>query len=346
MKENMLRHKIAVGGFALVLVMVVVTGFHSAAKPDNAVIEIAARQSAQIARSISHKVEVTLAKQANLASTIAGEKSVMDAADKVKLAGAAAAGWEIEAANAYLEQVMTNSSGNYEGLSLLNANGGVITGVQGGLDPGSNPFAREAFDTARTGKVGIGSPVKSEETGSVVVHICAPILNARGEFVGGISAAVNIGFLLERINNTRFGETGYAFMVDKKGKVIGHPGQDLMPSMNLTAEKETKNVGQGMISQKTGMESYTYRGEKRHVGFTPVELAGWSVGFTRNSAEMVTSSRLIGYTLGFMGMILLCLTMGTSLLPHLRRMTFHADPVVAGLREGIKHATSAAFRIY
>lgn len=331
MKKNIFLYKMAIGGLILVMVLVVAMGFRSARKPANEVIEIAARQSTEIVRNVSHKVQVVLAKEVNLASTVASDRGVVDAADRVKLAGTAVAGSEIGAANTYLEQVMKNANGNYEGLALLNADGGVITSVRGGLDPGRGASSREAFNTAKTGKVGIGSPVKSEKTGSVVVQICAPVFNARGEFVGGINAMVNIGFLIDRINSTKFGETGYAFMVDRKGTVIAHPRQDLMLGMNLIAEEELKNVGHGMISQKKGTEFYTYRGEKRHIGFAPVELAGWSVGFTRNTAEMTASSRSTGYTLGLMGIILLCIALAAAIPLHPRRFASPVDPAVTSV---------------
>ena len=177
-KKNTLRFKMAVGGIILVMVPIVVIGIISAVKSSNAIHGISEEQSIQLARSISGTVQLSLAAEANLASAISVEKSITDATDKVKQGGTAAAGPEIAAASAYLSQVMKKVGGNSEGISLLDANSVVFADGQGGASAGINASDREAVKISKTGKVGIGSPVKSKRTGNIIVQICAPVFNA------------------------------------------------------------------------------------------------------------------------------------------------------------------------
>ena len=341
MRKSTLRFKMALGGIILVLVPIAVIGVFSAVKSSNVIQEMSAQQSIQIAKSLSGMVQLVLQEEMNLATAIAVEKNVIDAADKAKQGGADV---ETAAASAYLSQVMKKVGNNYEGITLLDANGVVFADGEGGTNKGINASEREAFKIAKTGKVGVGSPVKSKRTGNVIVQICAPVFNAQGEFTGAVLNLMKIGFLTDQLNNVKLGETGYAFMADKTGMMIAHPQKDLILSLNLTAQEELKNIGTAMTSQKTGTAFYTYQGVNKHIGYTPIEMTGWSVGVTQNSAELMSMARSIAYFIGIMGIIFLFVTAAIVLL-YSRRMTNPINRVVTGLKEGAEQVASAASQI-
>jgi methyl-accepting chemotaxis protein len=344
MKKSALRFKMAIGGIILVLIPIAVIGTFSAVKSSNAIEAMHEQQSIQIARSLSGMVQLVLQEEMNLATAIAVEKSVVDAADKVKQGGAPSAGSEIAAASAYLAQIMKKSGSNYDGLTLLGADGVVFADGQGGADAGINASEREAFKIAKTGKVGVGSPVKSKRTGNIVVQVSAPIFNSQGEFTGAVNNMIKIGFLTDQINSVKLGETGYAFMADKTGLVIAHPRKDLILTLNLTAQEELKNIGAAMTSQKTGAAFYTFQGADKHIGYAPIELTGWSIGVTQNTAELMSAARSIAYFIAIIGILFLVVAAAITLL-YSTRLTHPINRAVAGMKEGAGQVSSAASQI-
>jgi methyl-accepting chemotaxis protein len=339
-KKGSLRFKMAVGGIILVLIPIAVIGIFAALKSSNAIKEISEQQSIQIAKSLSGMVQLVLQEEMNLVVAVAVDKSVVDAADKAKQGGGDA---ETAAASAYLSQIMKKAGGNYEGLTLLNANGVVFADGQGGADKGINASEREAFKIAKAGKVGIGSPVKSKRTGNIIMQICAPISNAQGEFTGAVLNLIKIGFMTDQINSVKLGETGYAFMVDKTGMTIAHPNKDRILSDNITTHAELKNLSSAMTSQKTGTETYDDQG-KKHVGFAPVELTGWSVGVFQTETELMAAARSIAYFIGIMGIIFLAVAVAAVML-YSTRLTHPIHRAVAGMKEGAGQVASAASQI-
>jgi hypothetical protein len=156
-KKGSLRFKMAVGGIILVLIPIAVIGIFAALKSSNAIKEISEQQSIQIAKSLSGMVQLVLQEEMNLVVAVA-----VDAADNAKQGGGDA---ETAAASAYLSQIMKKAGGNYEGLTLLNANGVVFADGQGGADKGINAseqassleemssMTRQSADNANQAKV-------------------------------------------------------------------------------------------------------------------------------------------------------------------------------------------------
>ncbi|MCE5282533.1 MAG: Cache 3/Cache 2 fusion domain-containing protein, partial [Deltaproteobacteria bacterium] len=340
MKSQTLRSKMIVGGMVLVLVPIVVIGLFAAWKSSTSIKDIYGGQTVQIAKSLTGTVQIFLKEEMSLASSMAVEKSVVDAARKVGQGGVASAGPEIEAASAYLSRVQKRIGENYEGFTLLGPDGVVFADGEGGVNKGINASEREAVKIAKTtGKIGIGSPVRSKRTGNIIFQVCAPIIDSQGQYHGAILNLIKIGFLTEQINSVKVGKTGYAYMVDKAGTIIVHPNKDFLLSLNFLAKEELKELGNQMIAQKTGNLDYFFQGETRHAGFAPVEMTGWSIGVVQNHSELAAITNALTLFIALSGLIFLVLTAAIILIAA-RKLTEPINRVVTGLSESAGQVAS------
>ena len=140
----------------------------------------------------------------------------------------------------------------------------------------------------------------------------APFFDASGNNVIGVATA-DIAFsqTQEIINNIQVGETGYAFLLDPNGVIlgIGENGgtyQVMVDSMGQLAEssnsKDWESLVKSMTNGETGFKSAVdIQGRSMFVSYTPVGLeTRWSLGLAYPQDELFKKSvdlqnALIGY---------------------------------------------------
>lgn len=138
--------------------------------------------------------------------------------------------------------------------------------------------------------------------GGEVIVVAAPILGTAGDFRGIIRGGFNLrgrvntqetggdGFnpaprrLGEEIRNLKIGDTGYAYLVDRNGRVIYHPeealiGQDFSGRQAVDRLKHGEVVG-AFVSQETSRERFV-------VGFANLPATGWGLVICEPWAEVV-----------------------------------------------------------
>ncbi|HON23290.1 MAG TPA: methyl-accepting chemotaxis protein [Syntrophales bacterium] len=86
------------------------------------------------------------------------------------------------------------------------------------------------------------------------------------------------------------GKTGYPFLINKAGIVIAHPKKEFILELDLTKEAGMKEIIGKMTTGQKGSESYVFKGDRKICGFAPVEMTGWSLGFTQNADEFLADA--------------------------------------------------------
>jgi len=83
---------------------------------------------------------------------------------------------------------------------------------------GDRDYVVKAFN----GEVNISDVIISRVTNSAVIMLAAPIY--QDNEIAGVLIARRPGTALSDVTNAvRFGENGYAFLVNKEGNIIAHP---------------------------------------------------------------------------------------------------------------------------
>ena len=197
-------------------------------------------------------------------------------------------------------------------------------------------------------------------SGEEAIVVAVPILGTEGDFRGVIRGGFNLGeqiastpevirddFSLSRrrlgqeIRNLKIGDKGYAYLVDRNGRVIYHPegtpiGQDFSYRRAVDRLKHGEQVG-AFVSQEPGGEHFV-------VGFANLPVTGWGLVIREPWAEVVAP---IKSYLRLVALVLLAaLTLAAFLISlGVRRISEPISDLVYQTRQVAKGDYSAQVRL-
>ncbi|WP_053955511.1 methyl-accepting chemotaxis protein [Inediibacterium massiliense] len=158
--------------------------------------------------------------------------------------------------------------------------------------------SREYYKVALQGKRGVMEPTVSinpDDHGGLVMVYAVPIYD-HGVMTGVLVAIGDGNFLSNITNNITFGETGYAYMINKNTKLIAHKDKNLVIEgirilERAQKDKEWESIAeqsQNMINEKIGFGEYEFKGEELYAGFSHIENTDWIVVITVQKSEMLS----------------------------------------------------------
>ncbi|HPJ95506.1 MAG TPA: methyl-accepting chemotaxis protein [Deltaproteobacteria bacterium] len=284
-----LRNKLIFGGIAIVLVPMLVVAFFSVMKASSH-LESSAKQSArEIAQGLADLTDKTMSQELKLAKQISLENTVISMASTVERFGLENTGSAAEQLVMMLSQAMHAIGEEYEGIMITDNKGIVYADGSGGKMKGRSLADRDYFAQAKKGTANIGSVLRSETTGKLVVPVCAPIFSDSKKFMGCVVVIVQIDYIVNKLVGTKVGETGYAFMINKQGIMIAHPNPEYVLKLDITKHSGMEQLASGMIAGQSGIQEYTFEDSTRVAGFSPVKMTGWSVGATQPKSEYLST---------------------------------------------------------
>ncbi|OIQ08313.1 methyl-accepting chemotaxis protein McpB [Moorella thermoacetica] len=145
---------------------------------------------------------------------------------------------------------------------------------------------RDYFQAAINGRVAISNLTVSKTTGNKVIFIAVPVPSSQGTSV--LAMSLKSDTLLGLIDHVKYGQAGYAYMVDSTGMVMAHPDKERVMKEILTrTESESLNrLAQKMLQDKQGGGEYIRNGINKLVVYAPVKTAGWIVALTTPDSEV------------------------------------------------------------
>ena len=105
-------------------------------------------------------------------------------------------------------------------------------------------------------------PYENKNLGETMVSYVAPLYKA-GTFIGEVGMDISYATLVNQIKELKILDTGYAFLTDKKGKVVYHPQLEHGVLLGDVSE-EMKNVGR---SNDTRLIRYTNNGVQKEAAW-------------------------------------------------------------------------------
>jgi len=154
--------------------------------------------------------------------------------------------------------------------------------VPEGYDPRTRPWY---LSTINADGPTIGDPYVDEGPGGLIVTVAAPVGPA-GKRVGVVAADLSIESLVKTINAVDFGGLGYAFLIDKEGKVLVSPEKDQLLKSVLDIYQDSA------LLSATGIHEAQVAGKDRLVLFTPIKelpIAGWQLGISLDKDKAYAS---------------------------------------------------------
>lgn len=95
------------------------------------------------------------------------------------------------------------------------------------LDGSTDVSSREYFQQALQGKVTISDLIVNKRDGSEIFVIAAPVMDG-DKVVGVVSGFRPASFVSEFAKSFTYGKTGYAYILNAEGQILGHPDQSLV----------------------------------------------------------------------------------------------------------------------
>ena len=175
----------------------------------------------------------------------------------------------------------------------LDAGGSRITN-----DPSWNPTGWDArkrpwYGLAQQHKQTVlTDPYPDSTTGEILISVVATFRD-KGTFKGAFGGDLSLETVSNAVNTLNFNDTGYAFLLNKSGKIISHPNADLNG-------KSVSNLLQGSVSAlKTSLvENQLKDGTSVFVSFSPLPNlygADWYVGVVLDEGKLFASVREFGW---------------------------------------------------
>jgi sigma-B regulation protein RsbU (phosphoserine phosphatase) len=146
-------------------------------------------------------------------------------------------------------------------------------------------------------------------------------------FKGVLTLDVSLSSLDKIVSQIKVYETGFGFLISKKGVIISYPDSTFINKNILDVAREKDNerlerIAVNMMEGKEGMESFPGFGERRssEVFYAPLAKTGWSVGVVFPREEMYASLLdLVKYLLSVFGFILIAVLLVSIVVT--RRLT-------------------------
>jgi methyl-accepting chemotaxis protein len=200
----------------------------------------------------------------------------------------------------------------FDYIGVTDLKGMVVTrSISAPIDP-ANPVKNEKLDysgeewfkKAVKGSPQISAAFKTEMSSKVVFIYAVPAykmdtLSITDQIVGVLFAMVDIGYFTGKsIDNIKVGETGYAFLFDQTGLVIGHPDNAQVLSLDV----KKYDWGKEMIEKKNGTIIYPFNDVEKVVSYKNDPSSGWTVAAgvdTKAVFEPIRDIRNISVLLAF-----------------------------------------------
>lgn len=134
----------------------------------------------------------------------------------------------------------------------------------------------------------------NQETKETTLTQVVPI-RRDGEVVGAILGIRDGETLSVMADDTTFGKTGYGYIIDEKGTVIGHRERELVYNQfspieevnNDSSLSSLAGVFSKAVAEKAGIGLYTYNGVECSVAFAPIQGTEWIVLIVADRNEIL-----------------------------------------------------------
>jgi methyl-accepting chemotaxis protein len=327
--------RLVIGGCLAVILPLIVVGYLAITKSSQALVTISKDNALVQAKRVASAVEANLAFQERFVGTIASDEVIRDLAQTIKTKETANAVDEIAKLREVMKRKAALLGDTYDGVFVVDHKGQYTAGAKSNGDDfnSMNLADRKYFqDVQSSGKAVLSDLVRSKDSGALVYVGCAPIKSFGGEFLGAVVLGVKGSTLVDMVLQAKTGQSGYAFMADKKGIINAHPDEKLILTLDLTTLQGMEEISKGMIGGREGVQEYVYKGIQKIAGFAPVKSNGWSIAFTQDEAEFLASSvatRNTIITISFVAMVIVSVLVYFASLGITRPI----NNAVAGLKD-------------
>ncbi len=111
----------------------------------------------------------------------------------------------------------------------------------------------------------------------------------QGEIAGVTSTCTDLNDLTEQVGKLRFGETGYAFLVDQNADILAHPDPELLSGKELTNFGEYPPVKNILSNNVGNFFSFTDGDDVKWISHSTRLNNGWAVIIMQEESEFLAN---------------------------------------------------------
>ncbi|MEW6286439.1 MAG: cache domain-containing protein [Chloroflexota bacterium] len=197
--------------------------------------------------------------------------------------------------------------GSATGYTLYYPNIDLAAIVPPDFDVTARPWYTAAGPEANPSRGAVWSePYLDAALNGIVITNSAPVYDPSGRLAGVVAQDIQLTKISGIVGNIRVGESGYAFLIDRDGRLIAMPqagysdlnvSPELLPlggkltatNLGATAEK-LQSVLSAMIAGGSGLTEINLNGVNRFVVYRPVEGVGFSLAIVVPVDEMLAKA--------------------------------------------------------
>jgi methyl-accepting chemotaxis protein len=344
MKRMTLNTKLVLFGITLAMVPLIIAGMVAINRSITSLDQAARKEFTTAAKSLAVMTQVGLSEELKVIKALAMRPAMIQAASSVTQKGLSNATEEIAQATRELSDFHKQLGGDYETIILTGTDGVVCADGDNGAIKGFNVTDREYYKIAMQGKANVGTVVKSKSSGNPIVPIGVPVLSDSGKVVGTLAAIVKPDFFSSIIENTKMGESGYAFLADQNGIVISHPDKKNILNTDMKTLKGMEEITRKALNHETGADTYVFTGTEKIGGYAPVELTGWTVFASGSLNEQFAPVYLLRKTLVIFGVLILASAIILAVL-FARKLSKPIKRIAEGLNQGAEQIAAASSQV-
>ena len=148
---------------------------------------------------------------------------------------------------------------------------------------------------------------KSGDGELFIFAVAKAIKGANGVTLGGVGVFPRWQtFTKGSIDPVRFGENGYSFMLDAKGRIIAHAVDKSLMLKDLSEHEFVRKA----IGQKNGILFYDWKGEQKFMTFSMHPETGWIVCMSAYVSDLTATATMQRNILLGIGLVAILLLMG------------------------------------
>lgn len=144
----------------------------------------------------------------------------------------------------------------------------------------ANLFDRQYIRRIFEGVDGTFDFVVSKVTGKPVLMLATPI-KENGEIKGALVGRKDGMSLQGIVEGSGFGKTGYSYIINRKGDIIGHNDENLVLSQfnpitsTEKSEESMKESFERIVAGSSGVDEYNFNGKDIKVGYSSISGIDW-----------------------------------------------------------------------
>ncbi len=183
---------------------------------------------------------------------------------------------------------------------------------------------RDYVQKAFAGNTNVSDLLISRVTNEPALMYASPI-EKDGKVVGVLIGRRDGNSLSNVTNSINYGENGYAYMINDKGIVIGHPDkQKVLNEFNPIKEVQNDSSLQSLanlftkiLKEQKGISNYHFEGNDLYAAYEPIKGTNWTLVITANEEEVLSAVPMLAKNITILTVIILIISIGiTYLMGH------------------------------